>query len=238
MANKLVQPMKELAGVYGQSSWPGYKFKELLGYTSGRHTGVDYNGKGAGNADLGYGAYAIGTGKVVKVVAQKNAPSGFGNTLIYELTNQDLIKRMGLSGKRVYVRYMHLNRFLVKAGDTVKIGQRIAEVGNTGTVWAHLHADMWHSGNGLGAHMEYHKDSQLASYLDIYKTVEKYKTEPPKPAPKPAPKPPAPSRDDLQDKKDAEQDKTIAEMNTRLGNLTTAVNNIVNFLATFFKNWK
>ena len=228
MANRLVQPMKDLAGVYGQASWPGYRFKENLGYTSGRHTGVDYNGPGGGNADLGYGAYAIGTGQIVKVVPQAQAPSGFGNVLIYELTDQDLIKRMGLAGKRVYIRYMHLSKFLVTSGP-VAIGQRIAEVGNTGTQWAHLHADMWHSGNGLGAHMDYHKDSLLESYMDIYTTVEQFKSEPPAPTPPPAPAISA---------KDKQQDEVLESVNTRLATMDKLLALIDSFLTSVFKNYK
>lgn len=156
-------PMKYV-GTY-PSNWAGYYFKERLGYTSGVHTGVDYN---HGTDDFNDPIYAIASGKVVRRISNGTV-GGFGNAIIIE-TNET---PPGVSGKKLYHRYLHLNAVYVKKGDTVKMGQRIATVGNTGGVPAHLHLDTWTDRNGLGAHWNYHKDTRLSSYEDAFKLIAK-----------------------------------------------------------------
>ena len=163
-AYRFVQPMR-FTGSY-PSNWAGYYYKETLGYTSGRHTGVDYN-FGAGNADLGFPVSAIANGVVCNVTT---AP-GFGKTVIIKHTLDDRLKKK-YGTTYLYSRYMHLQNFKtgIKKGTVVKVGGLIGTCGNSGTHWAHLHLDLW-KGN-LGCHMSYHKDSALSSYLDPYRTIE------------------------------------------------------------------
>lgn len=159
----MIQPIK-YSGSY-PTNWAGYKFKEALGYTSGRHTGVDYNGPGAGNADLGQPVVAIAKG-VVKYVADRS-DIGFGRTIIIE-------HPFGVNGgTKSYSRYMHLQSFKVKNGQAVKHGQQIGTLGNSGTKYAHLHLDLWSNKNGLGVHTAYHKDTKLESYVDPFVYISK-----------------------------------------------------------------
>lgn len=150
------------AGTYPKS-WAGYVYKEKLGYTSGVHTGVDYNGAGGGNSDLGYTIYAVADGTVVAKISNGTV-RGFGNAVIIKTKGTP----PGVKGNYMYHRYLHCDTVTAKKGQIVKKGQKIGTVGNTGTVYAHLHLDIWTDRNGLGAHWDYHKDTQLSSYEDPY----------------------------------------------------------------------
>ena len=173
IANRFVQPM-DYYGTYGTNSWAGYVFREALGYTSGVHTGVDYNGAGAGNADLGMEARAVANG-IVRWVGNRN-DLGFGNTIIIEHPLAPTYKAE-LGCDSLFSRYMHLNTIEVAAGQQVTAGQRIGSVGNTGTQWAHLHLDLYKSTiDGGGVHFRYDKNTQLASYLDAYRFVQTHQT--------------------------------------------------------------
>lgn len=155
-------PMK-FDGNYTNTTWAGYKFKELLGYTSGRHTGVDWN-YGSGNTDLGFPVVAIASGKVVGRI-NSGTISGFGNAIIIETNGCP----PNVSGTKLYHRYMHFSSVSVVVGQVVTEGQQIGTCGKTGgTDWAHLHLDTWTNRNGLGVHWNYDKDTQLASYEDPY----------------------------------------------------------------------
>ncbi len=149
-------------GIY-PTNWAGYTFKAPLGYTSGLHTGVDYN---HGTNDEGYRIYAIASGVVAGTKANGQV-RGFGNALI--------IKTKGscIGGANMYHRYLHARNFIVTTGQRVKAGEVIGYVGKTGTTAFHLHLDLWHDGNGLGTHWDYHKNTALSSYADPYRTIVK-----------------------------------------------------------------
>lgn len=159
------QPI-DYAGSY-PSNWAGYVFREALGYTSGVHTGVDYNGAGAGNADLGMPIVAIASGRVVDR-KMNGQIGGFGNCIIIETPNCP----PNATGNKLFHRYLHMNSVDVNVGQEVQEGQRVGTVGNTGTQYAHLHLDVWTDRNGLGAHWNYDKDTQLASYEDAFRLIE------------------------------------------------------------------
>lgn len=168
IATRFVHPM-QFDGNYGDASWAGYKFAEALGYTSGRHTGVDYN-LGAGDADKGLPAVSIANGTVR--LREDLTSKGFGNTVIIEHP-LPLVIANELGTSSLFSRQMHLLDFAVAVGQEVSVGQRIGRVGDSGTDWAHIHLDLWKA--NLGVHTRYDKDTQLANYLDPYLFIEKHK---------------------------------------------------------------
>lgn len=168
---RFVQPC-EFTGTY-PNNWAGYKFKETLGYTTGKHTGVDYN-FGSGDQDFGKPILSISTG-IVRYTGDKSN-IGFGKTTIIEYPlNASLKAELGCDS--LFARYMHQDSILVGVGQKVDAGQKIGTVGKTGTKYAHLHLDLYKStiGHG-GVHLFYDKDTQLASYLDPYIFIESHKT--------------------------------------------------------------
>lgn len=98
----------------------------------GRSKGIDIQGQ------LGEPVYAANAGKVV--YAGSGLP-GYGNLLIIRHNEQFLSA------------YAHNNRLLVKEGETVKAGDRVAEIGDSGTDSIKLHFEIRRDGapvNPLG----------------------------------------------------------------------------------------
>jgi murein DD-endopeptidase MepM/ murein hydrolase activator NlpD len=92
-------------------------------YKAGRHTGIDYG------CAIGTDILAVNKGKVVKVFVDKS----YGNVVVVRSKHE---------GKFYQVWYCHLQKSLVKQGDTVEEGQHIAESGNTGnSTGPHLHLE-------------------------------------------------------------------------------------------------
>ena len=93
------------------------------------HPGVDLNGKGSCDEDLGLPIYAIADGIVKGFRDKKDA---WGMMLsIYHPKYQ------------VWSIYAHIQNPKVKIGDGVKEGQQIAEIGNSyGKYCAHLHFEI------------------------------------------------------------------------------------------------
>jgi murein DD-endopeptidase MepM/ murein hydrolase activator NlpD len=91
----------------------------------GPHRGVDY-GKGV----KGKSIPAVTSGKIEKIIEEK----GLGWVLVQSNANRTL-----------FIGYCHLReKPAVKVGQTIKMGQRIGFVGNTGTYSSgdHLHATL------------------------------------------------------------------------------------------------
>lgn len=170
-ATKFVQPM-DYAGSY-PNDWAGYTFKAQLDYgTGGRHTGVDYNGPGAGNTDLGMLARSVSNG-IVRATDPNNV-HGFGKAVIIEHPLGATLKAQ-LGCDSLFSRYMHLASINVSPGQEVSIGQTIGTVGNTGTTWAHLHVDLYKSTiEGGGVHWRYDKHTELQSYLDTFVFIQNH----------------------------------------------------------------
>lgn len=168
-ASRFVQPMA-YTGTY-PNEWAGYVFKENLGYTSGRHTGVDYN-YGNGDEDKGYRVYSISEGTVR--YAGNPGVSGFGNVVIVEHPLHPQLQAE-LGTPSLFSRYMHLNTIDCSVGQNVGVEQQIATCGDTGTDWAHLHLDLYKA--NLGVHFQYHKDTEMASYLDAFYFIESHNKE-------------------------------------------------------------
>src|SRR3990167_8210124 len=105
----------------------GFAFGDKVEY--GYHDGWDINDKGGGNSDLGKPIFAIADGVVTSVHKHTNMPT-FGNHLHYQID--------GSWGTR-FVHHGHCLEVLVKEGDKVKEGQVIANIGKSGTLFAHDH---------------------------------------------------------------------------------------------------
>jgi murein DD-endopeptidase MepM/ murein hydrolase activator NlpD len=97
------------------------------------HTGADLNW-GKPYEDKGLPTYACANG----VVTFAGRLSVWGNVII--IRHDPLYEP---SGQVLYSRYGHVQTVLVKAGDRVKRGQQIAEIGDAfGTLVPHLHFDL------------------------------------------------------------------------------------------------
>lgn len=115
----------------------GYGYGATTSY--GFHDGVDINDNGAGNSDLGKPLYAIASGKIIGV-HQHTGANNFGKHFFLQID--------GSWGTR-YIHYAHCNELFVKLDDVVNEGQKIATVGNTGTVYAHCHFAIKKKPNGM-----------------------------------------------------------------------------------------
>ena len=110
-------------------------------YGYANHKGIDFITRGATGNTYGKEIRAAADGVV------------YSAEYHYSLGNNVYINH----GNGVYTRYAHCSRMVVSAGDTVKQGQVIAYVGNTGNVspkpttsnphaGAHLHFEVWVNG--------------------------------------------------------------------------------------------
>ncbi len=104
-------------------------------FTQNHHLGDDLNGIGGENSDLGDPIFAVADGAVL--LAREGGP-GWGNVII-------VLHAFAEDGARRYVQsyYAHCDTVLVRAGEEVHRGQRIATVGTGGGRYlAHLHFEM------------------------------------------------------------------------------------------------
>ncbi|WP_296976855.1 murein hydrolase activator EnvC [Thermobacillus sp. ZCTH02-B1] len=117
---KLGMPIRDYKYV---SSKFGPRTHPITGEKGKQHNGIDFA------APAGTDIYAAESGTVI--VAQRM--SGYGNTVIID------------HGNGLWTLYAHIRNggILVKAGDEVKKGQKIAEVGSTGnSTGPHLHFEV------------------------------------------------------------------------------------------------
>ncbi len=104
-------------------------------FTQNNHLGEDLNGIGGENSDLGDPIFAVADGRVL--FAREGGP-GWGNIVIVLHAYEE-------NGVRKYVQsyYAHVLAMLVRRGDLVRRGERIATVGTGGGKYlAHLHFEM------------------------------------------------------------------------------------------------
>lgn len=107
--------LKRISSYYGYRTDPFYKVRKF-------HEGIDFS------APAGTPIYATGEGVVESL---KYSHRGYGNRMVID---------HGFNYKTVFA---HIKDFKVKRGDTVKRGQLIATVGNTGKSTApHLHYEV------------------------------------------------------------------------------------------------
>lgn len=137
----LRQEVKFLSG-FGMRIHPIHKVKKF-------HKGLDFT------APQGTDIQATGDGKVISI---NKTGSGFGKHLVID---------HGFGYKTLYA---HMHTISVKEGQTVKKGQKIGIVGNTGTSTApHLHYEVWLNGVAINP-IDYVLDGLTASeYQELVK---------------------------------------------------------------------
>ena len=110
-------------------------YYKARGFRSHGHLGEDWDGVGGGDTDLGDPVYSIGDGVVVFA---RDCHQGWGNVIIVRHAFRD-----GGSVRNVDSLYGHLQKILVRRGQTIKRGQQIAAIGNAhGLYDAHLHLEV------------------------------------------------------------------------------------------------
>lgn len=108
----------------------GYRCDDYYNQFGKVHNGVDFVGA---NSNVGDKIYSIGDGEIVYVGNSSTA----GRYVV--IKHDNLIK-----GQTVITRYLHLDSYNVRKGDTVSKGEFIGYEGNTGfSTGKHLHFDMW-----------------------------------------------------------------------------------------------
>ena len=129
-----------LTSTFGLRSDPFTKIRRF-------HQGLDL----AGN--IGLGIHATGDGKVVQT-HQSNA--GYGNEIVID------------HGFGYKSRYAHLNKILVKKGDTVTRGQLIGKLGSTGrSTGPHLHYEILFNSKPVNPFYYYYEDLSVEEYQQM-----------------------------------------------------------------------
>jgi murein DD-endopeptidase MepM/ murein hydrolase activator NlpD len=97
------------------------------------HCGIDLNGPGAGDADLGQPIHAMAEGVVTYAGDLGGGSWGLGVVVFHE--------RLG-----VWTRYAHCDRVTVRTGQTLEAGQVVGTIGKgkRGRFLAHLHFDVFY----------------------------------------------------------------------------------------------
>ncbi|MDR1227044.1 MAG: M23 family metallopeptidase [Prevotellaceae bacterium] len=132
--------LRRTAATYGMRIHPFYKVLKM-------HTGVDFA------APLGSNVYATGSGKVVKI---SNSPRNTGISITIDHSN----------GYKTC--YNHLLKTLMREGQSVKRGDVIAMVGNSGrSVAPHLHYEVWYRDQLTNPLHYFFKDLTPAEYQRI-----------------------------------------------------------------------
>ena len=109
------EDLNRLASGFGMRLHPILKVRKM-------HAGIDFS------APKGTPIYATGDGKVVEVTTEFG---GYGKSIVID------------HGFGFKTRYGHMNEFNVKRGQTVKRGDQIGTVGNTGSSTApHVHYEV------------------------------------------------------------------------------------------------
>jgi murein DD-endopeptidase MepM/ murein hydrolase activator NlpD len=110
-------------------------YYKARGYRSGGHLGEDWDGVRGGDSDLGDPIYSIGDGVVVFA---RDCHMGWGNVVIVRHAYRE-----NGTVKNIDSLYGHLNTILVRRGQAVSRGQKIATMGTAhGLYDAHLHFEV------------------------------------------------------------------------------------------------
>jgi len=123
----------------GKPNAEGYYKSRGLRLRGPQHFGEDWNGRAGGNSDLGDPVYAIAEGIVTFAY---NVRGGWGNVVLTRHAYRDPVSNQM---KFIDTLNGHLDKILVRTGQTVKRGQQIGTLGNNfGMYPAHLHFEMRH----------------------------------------------------------------------------------------------
>lgn len=138
-ATGFAMPMGSANGALVYNAQPFWSLNPKRG---GHHTGDDLNGIGGMNTDLGDPVFAVADGLVVYAAQPSH---GWGKIVI--------ISHRMTDGRSIQSMYAHLDTFVVKPGELVARGQKIATVGTGNDNYlAHLHLEMRESaGVDLGS---------------------------------------------------------------------------------------
>jgi murein DD-endopeptidase MepM/ murein hydrolase activator NlpD len=110
-------------------------YYKARGFRSSGHLGEDWDGIRGGDTDLGDPIYCIGDGVVVFA---RDCHMGWGNVIIVRHSYRE-----NGTVKNIDSLYGHLNNMLVRRGQAVARGQKIATMGNAhGLYDAHLHLEI------------------------------------------------------------------------------------------------
>jgi murein DD-endopeptidase MepM/ murein hydrolase activator NlpD len=114
------------------------------------HKGLDFA------APLGTPVYATGDGKVINVYTSES----YGNVIYVD------------HGYHYETRYAHLSKFAVVEGETVKRGQLIGYVGNTGnSVAPHLHYEVLFKGEHVNPINFFQRDLSNSEYQKLIESA-------------------------------------------------------------------
>lgn len=152
----------------GKPNADGYYKARGLRLRKPTHFGEDWNGKSGGDTDLHDPIYAIANGVVTFAYDIKK---GWGRVIIIRHAYRD-----PKSGKVHYCDslYGHNRTMLVKVGQKVKRGQKIATMGNNrGMYSAHLHFEIRHNLN-MGM-LRTSVPATLEHWADPTKFINKYR---------------------------------------------------------------
>jgi murein DD-endopeptidase MepM/ murein hydrolase activator NlpD len=110
-------------------------YYKARGFSSRGHLGEDWDGVGGGNTDLGDPIYTIGDGVVVFA---HDCHQGWGNVVIIRHAYRE-----GGAVRNVDSLYGHLDKILVRRGQTVRRGQQVGTMGTAhGLYDSHLHLEV------------------------------------------------------------------------------------------------
>lgn len=140
-----IQPIKNreltrIASGYGNRIHPIYKTRQF-------HEGLDFT------TAIGAPVYATGKGEVVRKDYSKR---GYGNQLVLD------------HGYGYKTRYAHLSEFKVKQGETVKRGELIGTIGNSGlSTGPHLHYEVRKDGKPVNPINYFHNELLPHEYQKV-----------------------------------------------------------------------
>ena len=124
----------------GKPNADGYYKARGLRLRVPQHFGEDWNGRAGGDSDLGDPVYAVADGVVTFA---HNVRTGWGNVVMTRHAYRD-----PANGQVKFCDTLngHLDRILVKTGQSIKRGQQIGTIGsNFGMYPAHLHFELRHN---------------------------------------------------------------------------------------------